>query len=80
MNKTLTIKYWWKCPTIKGELPMPLQAALDESAKERIFAMLQEDYVSGELLDSVNLDLPGLKTPVDGFECHGWFDVTETAD
>ena len=73
MNKRIIIEYWWKCPKIKGKLPVSLQDALKESASERINEMMRQGFVSGELNDNVMIKLEGKRTPKDGWECHGWW-------
>ena len=78
MQRQKTISYNWSCSQIKGEIPEPLALALEESAEDRIFEMMKEGYISGELLDNVNIDIPNMKTPEDGWECKGWWQADET--
>lgn len=80
MKRTIEIKYWWKCEAIKGEMPARLKEALDESAQDRIGDMMKQGFTSGELVDDVNMDLPGRKTPKDGWACRGWwsFSIKDT--
>lgn len=75
MKQTITINYWWKCSKIKGKIPEPLRDALRENANDRITDMMKEGYVSGELCDNVNIDIPGMKTPKEGYECSGGFEI-----
>jgi hypothetical protein len=79
MRNKITILYGWECPKIKGKIPEPLAEALRESAKDRIIEMMKEGYASGQLQDNVNIDIPKRKTPQDGWECNGWWDVKEEA-
>lgn len=73
--RTISIKYHWSCKSITGEMPEQLAECLEESAMDRIGHMISEGFTSGELHDTVNIDIPGHTTPEDGFECHGWFEV-----
>jgi|GEM_PF-2671982 hypothetical protein len=75
MERTITIKYWWKCDNFKKGIPAELAEALEESAIERIAEMMKEGYVEGDLNDCVNLDVPGRRTPKDGYPCTGYWQV-----
>ena len=75
MEGTVTIKYWWKCGKFPKGIPSPLSDALHESAMERITDQMKQGIVSGELFDNVNIDVPGHKTPEDGYECSGGFTI-----
>jgi len=74
MNRKIEIKYWWKCDKLKA-ITSPLSEALEESAMDRIVEMLKEGYSSGDLLDDVNIEIKGKKTPEDGWHCYGGFEV-----
>lgn len=71
MNRTITITYWWKCEKLSKGIPANLAEALEESAMTRINEMLSQGYVAGELQDNVNMKVKGRKTPQDGWECYG---------
>lgn len=75
MDRTITIKYWWQCPKLHGDIPKPLAEALEESAEDRITDMIKEGYHSGELLDNVNIDIDDKTTPKNGWECNGHFTI-----
>lgn len=75
MSRVVLIDYYWRCQSFKKGIPNELAEALDESAMERILEMMAEGYVSGELNDNVNLDIPNRKTPEDGWECSGWWNL-----
>ena len=75
MERKIIITYHWKCNSFPKGIPKPLANVLEESAEERIFEMRGQGYTSGELHDNVTIDIPGRKTPGDGYECHGWFDI-----
>lgn len=77
MQKQITITYWWECDKIKGDFPIQLQEALNESAEFRISEMMKEGFTSGELIDNIMLDIPNKKTPNDGWECKGWWEAKE---
>jgi len=74
MKRTIKISYGWKCENFK-KIPEPLAEALEETAMERIKLMMDQGYTSGQLLDTVNIDVPGHRTPEDGWDCQGWFDI-----
>jgi hypothetical protein len=76
MEKKITISYWWKCNSFRKEIPSQLEEVLAERAERHIFEKAAEGYYSeGELYEGVDIDIPGEKTPKDGFECEGWFIV-----
>ena len=77
IERTITIKYHWSCESITGEIPERLAECLEEAAMDRIGHMINKGFTSGELHDTVNIDIPSFTTPEDGFECHGWFEVTK---
>jgi uncharacterized membrane protein len=77
MKRERKIEYWWKCEQLgEGDIPEPLATALEESAMDRINEMSAQGYVSGELCDNVNIDIPGRETPEDGWECSGWWSIS----
>ena len=80
MSRILTIDYYWRCESLKEGIPQELAEALEESAMDRISEMMKDGYVSGELNDNVVLDLPGHKTPQDGWECTGWWNLKKTVE
>lgn len=75
MSRVLVIDYYWRCESFKKGIPPKLAEALEETAMDRIQEMMAEGYVSGELHDNVNLDIPKRKTPEDGWECSGWWNL-----
>ena len=77
MNIDIKINYWWSCEQFPDDIPEPLFTALKESAEKQIFEMTQQGYYSGELIDYVNIDVPGHKSPnEDGYYCRGWFNIS----
>ena len=77
MTKKIEITYWWKCNKFPKGIPNEMVEALDETAEERILEMMKQGYISGDLSDFVNLKVPGHKTPQDGYECFGKFQVVK---
>ena len=77
IKRKIVITYWWRCEQIKGNIPESLATALEESTEERIKHMMAEGYSSGELIDNVNMDLPGLETPAEGWDCSGWWETSK---
>ncbi|MCK9433726.1 MAG: hypothetical protein M0R32_02630 [Candidatus Cloacimonetes bacterium] len=75
VSSTIAIDYYWRCESFKKEIPTKLLEALEETAEARISEMMGQGYLSGELIDYVNMDIPGRKTPEDGWECHGWWNL-----
>ena len=75
MSRLLVIDYYWRCESFKKGIPPKLAEALEESAEDRIKEMMGQGYLSGELIDYVNMDIPGRKTPEDGWECRGWWNL-----
>jgi uncharacterized protein YoaH (UPF0181 family) len=75
MSRVLTIDYYWRCESFKKGIPPKLAEALEETAFDRIQEQMKDGVVSGELIDYVNMDIPGRKTPEDGWECHGWWNL-----
>ena len=75
MSRVLVIDYYWRCESFKKGIPIQLVEALEETAFDRIQEQMKDGVVSGELVDYINLDIPGRKTPMDGWECHGWWNL-----
>jgi len=75
MQNTLQIDYSWKCSAFPKEIPSPLKDALEETAIRQISQAMLKGETSGTLDDNVHIDIPGVKTPADGFECEGEFQV-----
>lgn len=75
MSRLLVIDYYWRCESFKKGIPPKLAEALEETAEDRIKEKMGEGYLSGELIDYVNMDIPGRRTPMDGWECHGWWNL-----
>jgi len=71
----IRIHYFWECPSFKHEIPHELQEALNEHANERIAQAMKDGVVMGELNDLVNIEIDGVETPQEGFECSGWFEI-----
>lgn len=79
-SKNIHINFYWRCESFKKGIPPKLEAALDETAKERIAEMMKDGYLSGELHDNVAIDIPGHRMPRDGYECSGWWTSWEEDD
>lgn len=77
-EKTVTLKYRWRCDSFPNGIPPRLREALDESAEKRAGKMREDGCCEGELIDYVNMKIPGVKTPEDGFYCKGWFEFIES--
>lgn len=74
MNTKIVITFnWWPTEDRKGKVKKKHQEALNESAQERIFAMMKEGYSSGELHDNVRMDD---EDGPDGVSYQGWWDTT----
>ena len=78
MECKLEISYNWKCD--QGiEIPEKHKEALKEDAMERIFQMVKEDYLSGELSTTVRYgkDVVPEEDEANGLSYSGWWDVKE---
>ena len=74
ISKRYTVTYRWWNNDLESISPEH-QAALDETAEERIAEMLKEGYTSGELCDNIHM----LDTdPEDGIEYSGWWEKKTT--
>ena len=73
MQRKITIEYSWQCSKLKKGIPDCLVEALENSATEHIFSEIDNGYVEGELFDWIKMQVPKHKTPVGGWECHGYW-------
>lgn len=73
MERTITIKYSWYCDKFKKGIPKELTEDLEQRAEYRVWSMTKQGYVEGELLEYVITDVPGKKTPKEGWECRGYW-------
>ena len=73
MEKEITISFnWYSNDNRDAEIKKNHQEALEESAMERIGAMMKEGYVEGELHDNVRMDD---EDGEDGVSYQGWWSV-----
>ena len=71
IERKMEITYrWWK--EDDSEINPEHAEALEESAQERITAMIKEGYTGGELCDNVRMHDTD---PEDGVEYSGWWEV-----
>lgn len=74
MEKEIKIKYHWTCDS-GIEIPKKHEEALEEDAQKRIFEMIGEGNVCGELCTSVRYgkDVVPEEDEDDGLEYSGWW-------
>ena len=75
ISRKVLIDSYWRCESFKKEIPKEFAVALEESAMNRIYEMIKEGYCSGQLNDNIFIDIPGRRTPKDGWECNGWWNI-----
>lgn len=73
IERKITISWWWRNNDL-DEIDPEHAEALDESARERIFKMIKEGYVQGELHDNIHMHD---SDPEDGVDYHGWWAEVE---
>ena len=67
MKTTILINYqWWRTDHAKKKVLESVQKRLDEAAMDKIFRMINDGYVEGELFDAI-----------DGVAYQGWWTVNK---
>jgi hypothetical protein len=74
MRKHIVIDYHWTCDS-GIDIPEAHKEALEEDAEERIFSMVREGYLMGELTTSVRYgkDKVPEEDEQDGLSYSGWW-------
>lgn len=73
---TLTINYWWKCDQFKKQIPTDLKTNVE--ILEHIGHKLEKGWKSGQISLCCFADVPGKKTPSDGWQITGYWDSSES--
>jgi len=76
---TIKINYHWRSDS-GIDIPKKHKEALEEDAHDRIFEMLKEGYVQGELNTSVRYgkDIVPEEDEADGLEYSGWWSTEKS--
>lgn len=78
MQVEIKINYYWKCDS-EVEIPEAHKECLETEAQNRIFEMMADDYIQGELFTSIRFgkEVVPEEDEEDGLSYSGWWSITK---